>query len=88
MRYYDRDENQYVITEDPSGREYFSSLNGRFMRIAEITYIDEEGYLYFDIEKKLEKQENVNYIHLDENGKIYYPYDTVKWTSKGELKLR
>jgi hypothetical protein len=88
VRYYDRDENQYVITEDPSGREYFSSLNGRFMRIAEITYIDEEGYLYFDIEKKLEKQENVNYIHLDENGKIYYPYDTVKWTSKGEIKLR
>ena len=88
VRYYDREENQYVITEDPSGREYFTSLNGRFMRIAEITYIDEEGYLYFDIEKKLEKQENVNYIHLDESGKIYYPYDTVKWTSKGEIKLR
>ena len=85
VRYYDRDENQYVITEDPSGREYFTSLNGRFMRIADITYIDKEGYLYFDLSKELEKQENNDYAYLDANGNVYYPYTMVKWKLGGKM---
>ncbi len=88
VRYYDRDENQYVITKDPSGREYFTSLNGRFMRIAEITYIDEEGYLYFDLDKELVKHKDNKYAYLDENGKVYYPFDTVKWKSNGKMSFK
>lgn len=88
VRYYDREENQYVITEDSMGREYFTSLNGRFMRIAEIAYIDEEGYLYFDFDKELVKHTDNKYAYLDENGKIYYPFDTVKWKSNGKMTFK
>lgn len=88
VRYYDRDENQYVITEDPQGREYFTSLNGRYTRIAEITYIDEEGYLYFDFDKKLVKHNDNKYAYLDKSGKIYYPFDTVEWKSNGKMTFK
>ena len=88
VRYYDRDENQYVITKDPSGREYFTSLNGRFMRIAEITYIDEEGYLYFDLDKELVKHTDNKYAYFDESGKLYYPFDTVEWKSNGRMSFK
>lgn len=88
VRYYDKEENQYVITKDPMGREYFTSLNGRFMRIAEITYIDEEGYLYFDLDKELVKHKDNKYAYIDKNGNVYYPFDSVEWKSNGKMTFK
>lgn len=85
VRYYDREENEYVITEDNMGREYFTSLSGKYTRIAELTYIDSDGYLYFDLTRELTKDDS-KYAYTDEAGNKYYRPEEVEWNRNGEIR--
>ncbi len=85
--YYDRDGTEYLLCETKADRMHFVSRDGKFMRIAERTYIDKEGYLVFDIRNEFKKTENGN-VYTDDEGNEYYKAESIEWNRKGEAQFK
>lgn len=85
--YYDRDSKEYTLNQTKTDRWHFISTDGRYMHISDRVYVDTDGYIVFDQLNEFKKSDR-EFVYLDSEGNEYYRADTIKWSSKGEIKIR
>lgn len=85
--YYDKNNNTYVIDE---GEYRFKGSDGK-MYYAGYSYVDEDGYFYFDAagyendSKSTVFYSSKNDCYIDSNGVLYYDAEEVSWDKDGKL---
>lgn len=80
--YYDRHNNEYLYQKDGDD-VYFLSSDGEKLDFQKC-FVNVNSVFIYDSEGKITMAEN--YMSAtDENGNVYYPASTVRWTEDGEL---
>lgn len=80
--YYDRHNNEYRYHKEGDD-VYFLSSDGEKLDY-EKCFVNARGTFFFDSENKLTMAEN--YMSAtDDEGNVYFPASTVRWTEDGEL---
>lgn len=84
--YYDREGKEYILYQTKVDRWHFVSKDGKYMYTAERVYVDEDGFIIYDKENRLQKTDR-EYVFVDSDGNEYYPASEIKWNSKGEIRV-
>lgn len=80
--YYDRHDNEYLYQKDGDD-VYFLSSDGEKLDY-EKCFVNSRGTFIYDSKDDLTMAEN--YMSAtDDEGNVYYPASTVRWTEDGEL---
>lgn len=65
----------------------FENANGTESYLAERVYVDDDGFLYFDVKNELAGR-GQDGTYTDAEGKKYYRADSVEWNRYGDLSLK
>lgn len=83
--YYDKDGNEFLLSQTKIDRWHFISKDGKRMLIAERVYLDMDGYLVFDSSDTF-TQTDRKYVYTDKEGNEYFRADEITWSKNGEMK--
>lgn len=87
ISYYDDAGTSYNLYTDEKQRTYLISDDGKRMFTTDRTYVDENGYVYYDRTNSFKKVMNgKQYGEID--GKTYYSIFEIKWDKNGRIVLK
>lgn len=86
IQYYDRNGKAFYIEESALNKDHIVSNDGTEVYIASKVYVDMDGYLVYDRDKKIQKTDK-EYVYADSDGNEYYSASEVKWSKNGKLSI-
>ena len=84
--YYTSEGGKFTLNGTGDGAR-FANANGTESYLAERVYVDDDGFLYFDVKNELAGTKKDG-TFTDADGKKYYRADAVEWNKYGDMSLK